>query len=294
MASEFSFQELISRRASAAGLNLNLKKARLLRHDTVGRKIWNLDCAGFAHWVSFQRPGTQSPYNACELAFQFVPAHLPAGRAGALFVAAHQVTHRWVYEGIDAKRQPLCFIPGFSEQHESFRPGYEAVDLVHLDAFDEFSERILIEWSTTAHGTRAWSQWWKKEKPIVEMRVAPMEAPFPGLQNFQCPINELELIPSSWREVLSAVSGIYLLVCQDTGQQYVGSAQGENGLYGRWLNYAHTGHGGNSLLKARKKHDYVVTILEVCSSTMTTSEIIHREQRWKDKLGSRAFGLNAN
>jgi len=294
MALEFSFQDLIKRRADKAGFAFVPSKTRMVRHDTRGRKVWNIGRGEFEHWVSFQRSDTHNPYNGCSLTFQFIPAQLPAGRAGALFVGAYQVTDQWLYGGPDSERQPLLYCPTFPQDTPFTAEGYNAVDLVRVEAFEEFSERILIEWSTTAHGTRSWSQWWKNIKPIVEMRAAPLQAPFPGFHSFQSTIDEIELVPNTWREVLSSVSGIYLLVCQDTGQQYVGSAHGEHGLYGRWLEYAHTGHGGNKMLKAKKKHNFRVSILEVASSTASTSELIHREQVWKDKLGSRVFGLNAN
>jgi hypothetical protein len=51
-----------------------------------------------------------------------------------------------------------------------------------------------------------------------------------------------------WADVLRSGRGIYLLVHRETGQQYVGSAYGVDGLLGRWKSYA-DGHGGNVGLK---------------------------------------------
>ena len=62
----------------------------------------------------------------------------------------------------------------------------------------------------------------------------------------------------------------------------------------RWDEYAANGHGGNQLLQRRGQANYAVSILEVASSEMSPDEIIGRESVWKDKLGSRAHGLNAN
>jgi len=45
--------------------------------------------------------------------------------------------------------------------------------------------------------------------------------------------------------VFKAVRGVYLLVCKETGKQYVGSAQGEETLWGRFIAFATTGRGGN-------------------------------------------------
>ena len=51
-----------------------------------------------------------------------------------------------------------------------------------------------------------------------------------------------------WRARLSAVAGVYLILATTTGKQYIGSAYGAEGIWGRWLAYARTGHGGNALL----------------------------------------------
>ncbi|WP_295447301.1 hypothetical protein [uncultured Pseudophaeobacter sp.] len=40
--------------------------------------------------------------------------------------------------------------------------------------------------------------------------------------------------------------------------------------------------------------DYQVSILEVASPEMSAADIIAKEGAWKEKLGARAHGLNAN
>jgi hypothetical protein len=53
-------------------------------------------------------------------------------------------------------------------------------------------------------------------------------------------------------------------------------------------------------LKERDQRDYTVSILETVGSKAQRSEILALENRWKEKLGSRAerlgdeFGLNTN
>jgi hypothetical protein len=104
----------------------------------------------------------------------------------------------------------------------------------------------------------------------------------------------------TWKAVLRSKKGVYLLVCKETGAQYVGSATGDNGFLGRWNAYAADGHGGNKLLKERNQRDYTVSILEMVGSGAQRSEVLVLENLWKEKLGSRAerlgdeFGLNAN
>ena len=45
--------------------------------------------------------------------------------------------------------------------------------------------------------------------------------------------------------MLSAVNCIYLISDKKTGQQYVGSTYGKDGVWGRWQGYANTIHNGN-------------------------------------------------
>jgi hypothetical protein len=72
---------------------------------------------------------------------------------------------------------------------------------------------------------------------------------------------------------------------------YVGKAAGDDGFYGRWLDYVRDGHGGNVGLKSRDPSDYQVSILQVAGDA-ETFEIDAMETRWKQKLQSREMGLN--
>jgi hypothetical protein len=111
---------------------------------------------------------------------------------------------------------------------------------------------------------------------------------------FQTRLANLGAVPSSWRTALSAATGIYLLVNPDTGKQYVGSAQGTDGFWGRWEQYAASGHGGNRRMQDVPAADYLVSVLEVASASAGSESLMKLETRWKQKLLSRKFGLNAN
>lgn len=119
--------------------------------------------------------------------------------------------------------------------------------------------------------------------------------PFPGFGGLRERVGSLAGLPQSWRAALESVRGVYLLVT-DGGQQYVGSAYGADGFLGRWRHYAANRHGGNrELMKLDTAlRDYQVSILEVASPEMSAADIIAREGAWKEKLGARAHGLNAN
>lgn len=165
-------------------------------------------------------------------------------------------------------------------------------DLTDSKILAEYRGRIVIDWGS---GYRSWVQRaGKQPKPVLEIRRHETEPPFPGFLAFATPLNRLSSVPISWRTALGAVCGIYLLTCPRTGKHYVGSASGREGFWSRWQNYVASGHGGNVLMKKHAPVDFQVTILEVVSSSTSSEELVRLESRWKQKLKSREFGLNAN
>ena len=276
------FNEIVERR------DVPLRHSRLLRHDgDEGASEWRRGRVAFGHFASYQS-SNRSPYNNCRYAFHFIPdLQLDDSRHTALFVGATQIGEEWTFDG---RRLPLMSTDEALERslHQPDR-GVHAYDLQWMPAFDDLVERVVIAWANP----RAWSQWARGPKEIVELRRRAQEPPFPGYLDLVTTIDQVPLLWHSWRVALEAVRGIYLLVHPD-GDQYVGSAYGEGGFYRRWLEYASNGHGGNLLLRERGSANYTVSILEVASSQMTSTDILARESSWKTRLGSRAHGLNAN
>lgn len=93
---------------------------------------------------------------------------------------------------------------------------------------------------------------------------------------------------------LSSVNGVYLIKDKISGKLYVGSAYGDQGIYGRWSAYAKNSHGENLELKGLDPSVFQFSILEIVPATTTADGVIERENRWKEKLGTRQFGLNKN
>jgi hypothetical protein len=161
-----------------------------------------------------------------------------------------------------------------------------------LEEFACYGGRLKVEWGD---GKRSWNQRaHQQDKTIVELAQTFREPDFPGFTRFIGNLGSLPSLPTSWIAVLSATKGVYLLTCPRTREQYVGSACGADGFWGRWQTYVSTGHGGNVGLKSRDPADYQVSILEVAGSAATVDEIIATEQLWKAKLQSRDMGLNRN
>lgn len=173
------------------------------------------------------------------------------------------------------------------------KPPYVGFTTQLREEFDLYRGRIVIDWGD---GERAWVQRAdKQDKAIIEIRQKREDPAFPGFAKLHVPLNDIENVPVAWAEVLRNARGIYLLVHRESGQQYVGSAYGYDGLLGRWKSYA-DGHGGNVALKelGASADAFDAAILEVVGTDATNDEIFARETLWKQKLGTRAKGLNRN
>lgn len=168
--------------------------------------------------------------------------------------------------------------------------------------FDDLEQRVVIDWGAS---TRSWHQW-LSEKEVTQVLPLGFTRPFPGYLDFILSYDELQKIiefPEAnheWSAALRNVAGIYLILQPSTGAQYVGSAAGSQGIFGRWSEYAQTGHGGNKLLIelcARNPiapREFKFSLLRTLSKAMTNREVVDYENFYKKKLGTRAFGLNAN
>lgn len=119
--------------------------------------------------------------------------------------------------------------------------------------FDELKDRLVIVWPETGRH----HQWLvhdgalKRQIAVQEIRALGTQQVFPGFDHIvldyhaHCALVRSDV--SGWREPLSSTRGIYLISESETGDMYIGSAMGAEGIWGRWAAYAQTGHGGNKL-----------------------------------------------
>jgi len=164
-------------------------------------------------------------------------------------------------------------------------------DLVHDTKLARYEEHLSIDWG---RGAKAWVQLAHRQpKPIRAFREHE-DPPFPGFSQFCVDVDQVPGLFPSWQQRLSEVKGIYVLVDKATGEQYVGSAKGEESLLARFMAYAQTGHGGNVELRRRKGARYQVSVLEVVNTALPNHRIEEVEAWWKRKLLTRDFGLNRN
>jgi len=168
-------------------------------------------------------------------------------------------------------------------------------ELKRNNILDDLSERMVIEWGPA---TVAWVQ--SKDKEVVEIKGEKSIGDFQSFSlvdlNYQDLKNLIHFPDTNltWLKALSSVNGVYLIKDKISGKLYVGSAYGEQGIYGRWTAYAKNGHGGNMELKELNPTNFQFSILEIVPPTATADNVIDCENRWKEKLGTRIFGLNKN
>ena len=174
--------------------------------------------------------------------------------------------------------------------------GFEQSDLLK-----SYRNRLVIDWGKSQTYIQK-----KLDKEVTEIYPKGFVSIFPGWDKVHISHKELTEIINNpdgnkdWYEYLSRHSGVYVIFDSSSGLQYVGSAYGGNGIWTRWEGYARTGHNGNKALKAiaRKNSDFAnnftYSLHHVFPRTVSRNDVLRYESLLKNKLGSRAFGLNEN
>jgi hypothetical protein len=177
---------------------------------------------------------------------------------------------------------------------------YELERQTDLEALEH---RVIIEWG---RGALAWHQHTTNKTVSQVLPKGHLLRVFTDYLDFTLTHWELRYLfdhqeaNREWRARLSAVGGVYLILATTTGRQYVGSAAGTEGLWGRWAAYAADGHGGNLKLADLVATDraypdsFTYSLLQILSKTAALTETLEWERLYKQKLGSMAMGLNAN
>ncbi|MEI6822780.1 MAG: GIY-YIG nuclease family protein [Bacteroidota bacterium] len=176
-------------------------------------------------------------------------------------------------------------------------------EMEEMEVFYDLKERVIINWGKSAI---SWHQWINNEKEVVQIHPGLHYKQFSDYSDFILTFTELKEIitnhsESDWKRMLSIVKGVYLISDTKTGKQYVGSAYGEEGIWGRWTKYVQTnGHGDNKTLieliteDSKYALNFQFSILMILPRTITPDEAIKKERLFKNKLGTNSFGLNNN
>lgn len=210
----------------------------------------------------------------------------------------------YILSFLGGERSRSIFFGAYKVNGHCMRDERYYYDLEPVAELAHFDNRVVIDWGG---GERSWWQWYDRQtKEIIEILPAGYLGTFPGLLNFTLDYADLQRLMANpeanhdWRHHLSAVNGIYLILDKRSGKQYIGSACGKEGIWQRWGNYAQSGHGDNRELRKLEEQDadcyrhFLYSVLQPLPSNITQREIVQLEGLYKQKLGSRAHGLNAN
>jgi hypothetical protein len=167
-------------------------------------------------------------------------------------------------------------------------------DLPLTEWHAEWRGRLIIRWPGLE---RSWYRWADRNEFAVEALAeeSVLVTPVPPWDQLVVGWKELGILPVGWCAALKQWRGIYLIIDQSDGKQYVGSAYGAENLLQRWLAYSRSGHGGNKHLRARDPANFRFSILQRLAPDLDEATVVAVEKTWKERLGTRApAGLNEN
>jgi hypothetical protein len=262
-----TIQELLFNR----GLDKS-SKIKLVRHKDKRVNVYNLYRSKRQEFLDYQNIQGRDIFKSVDYIVSFIGEESVFAR----FIGVYKLT---------GKRQ--------------FPNGNFEYKMEEVSGFDDLKERVIIKWGNAI----SWHQWIKNEMEVIQIHPGLHFKQFTDYFDFILNFRELKEIVNNqyrdWKRMLSATKGIYLISDTVSGKLYVGSAYGEEGIWGRWSKYVSTnGHGNNKTLIEFIENDpnyadnFQFSILMLLPSTVTPDEAIKKEQLFKNKLGTNSFGLN--
>lgn len=268
--------------------NVDPMSVRLVRHannEINVLKTFQDETLKFAEYTAWQKPGKFGDS-------KYLAIFAPARSTTSLFLGIWKING--ITQNINLKSEHLDSLKKYNLPEDWFKKS-DRHDLELTDIMFDLIERLVIDWGGA---TVSWVQ--TKDKDVVAIKPKNSIGDFTSYDSILLSYNDLQKLISdidsniSWVNALSSVNGVYLIKHIKDSRLYVGSAYGKGGILGRWASYAKTGHAGNKLLRDLDPHDFEFSILEISPSTMSAEDVIARENRWKECLGTRTFGLNDN
>jgi hypothetical protein len=170
--------------------------------------------------------------------------------------------------------------------------GRAVFDLEELPELAELRGRLVIRRSPGRAYMRLATN---NRLDVMEISRTPQFAPpAPDWFDFIVSGAEVRVLPKDWQARLREWRGIYLIVDQKDGARYVGSACNEANLLGRWSAHVGGEAGVTVELAGRDPAGFRFSILELLAPVAERAEVIRTENRWKQTLGTREWGLNRN
>jgi len=219
-----------------------------------------------------------------------------AGKAvfvGLYSIGATRPLTRKEYWEVPAYVEMKAFgMKGLSE--ETGRSSVLWFDLVLTEFCASWKGKLIVAWPPL---DRSWWRWSDRNQMriVAILEDSALVAVKPKWIEIMLTWEQLGGLPTQWKSALSEWRGIYYILDTSDAKGYVGSAYGADNLLGRWLTYAASGHGGNSLLRGRDPRHFRFTILQLVAPDSDSEDVIRLEGTWKERLHTRRpYGLNDN
>ena len=249
-------------------------RIKLVRHKDKRQDLYNLYRTDYKKFLDYQNSQSKNVFNKVDYIVSFIGEEGNRSR----FIGVFKVL-----------------------DEENINKNEFRYNMARVEGFEDLVERVIINWKTAIK----WDQWIKNEMEVIEIHPGLHYKQFTDYSDFILDFHELKEIVnnkySDWKKMLSITKGVYLISDTLSGKLYIGSAYGEDGIWGRWCNYVATnGHSNNKTLKEHIQLDndyarhFQFSILMLLPRTVTANEAIKKERLFKNKLGTNSFGLNNN
>jgi hypothetical protein len=257
--------------------SIDPSKVKMLRHTVRGKQILEIWRSDRRLVEEYQRRQGRTFFDGVTHAACFLVSRTGTAVFGGLY-------------RIDGSRPaaPDDIDPLDGNSHNGERYIY---DLVPEPTFEEYEDRLVVQWFLAGKHPGWWQWAHRNPKPIAEISTQ-QEQPFPGWLEFGSLVDELNRLPRGWLEVLRSTCGVYLLT-DAVGKHYVGSAKGRDGFLGRWDAYRNGRSGGNIGLEGAVG-PFTVSVLQTFDPGLSDPSVERIESLWKDKLHARLAGYNRN
>lgn len=161
-----------------------------------------------------------------------------------------------------------------------------------LNSLAAWKGRLIVKWPPG----RLWWRWLLSNDFTVHAihEESVFASVMPPWDQLRLTWADLKVLPMKWKDALRQWRAIYFIFDISDGKGYVGSAFGAENLLQRWLEYATTGHGGNSKLRQRNPDNFRFSVLQRPSQDLEKIDIERLESTWKGRLHTREYGLNDN
>lgn len=273
--------------------NSDVKRIRLIRHKdsrkdkNIGGKIYESSL----YDIYLHENDVFMTYQSEQLVKKFKDVDYIVS-----FIGEEGVTSRFV--GVYKNNGILKMLSDYNgEPHAKF-------DIQEINGFEILKNRVIINWNNPI----SWLQQYSNEMFVTRIDRGITENNIPVFVRYEDIVldySQLHAIidsnNSEWKSKLESCNCIYLILDKSNGKQYIGSTYNTKGIWGRWIEYANTGHGGNVELKkcididpkyAEKNFQWC--ILETLPIKILPELAIERESLYKRKLGTRIHGHNKN